>query len=309
MFVLVIVVIAIAVGVMTMPCHGEARPTQWVPPKRSRMRSPSARAGDDAPRPSAGRRGASEARARAAAAAGSEAPRESAGPVPPDPGRGWIAEFEWRGSEGESRFCVSAWSAEGRVSVVAESPRLQWPPIGATSIQAMTDAVDGLERSLASAGWKPLAAGRAWYAKRFAWEPLSAPPAEDEPPRRQKASGRFQRSPAWPQGSEALWRCEIQWSPGHPKPRFEAVVHPPQRQRRRTLGGSAGFKRLLTGAPDPHSDERHAQLRELADRLEAAGWERVGRGSHWYAERFLWRRDGPPPDHVEPIASTIPPTM
>ena len=65
--------------------------------------------------------------------------------------------------------------------VVAQSTALEWPPAGPTAVQAMTDATEALATTLVAAGWKPLPLGGAWYAKRFAWEPTGAEPAEASP--------------------------------------------------------------------------------------------------------------------------------
>lgn len=91
---------------------------------------------------------------------------------PPDRRLAWEAEIEWREIDGESRFCVIARGA-GTVAV-AQSPPLEWPPSGPASVQAITDAAEALAATLAAAGWKTLPPGRAWYAKRFAWEPVGA---------------------------------------------------------------------------------------------------------------------------------------
>jgi len=47
--------------------------------------------------------------------------------------------------------------------------------------------------------------------------------------------------------------------------------------------------------PEPDSPEGRAALAQLIRELLAAGWEREGRGRHWYAQRFCWRREGAPP--------------
>jgi hypothetical protein len=123
-------------------------------------------------------------RRRAGRRAGSPAAVESFPSLaPPDQGRGWLAEIEWLQSGDEARFRVVARNGEEPACVVAESPQLPWPPEGTSSIEAMTKMVDGLVASLAEAGWRPLAPGEAWYAKRFGWEPVPAPPAERAKPR------------------------------------------------------------------------------------------------------------------------------
>jgi hypothetical protein len=90
---------------------------------------------------------------------------------PPDRTQAWTAEIEWRNTEDESRFCVVA-RGSGEAAV-AESAPLEWPPAGAAALRAMTDATEELAATLLAAGWKPLPRGGAWYAKRFAWEPVA----------------------------------------------------------------------------------------------------------------------------------------
>src|SRR3954469_8789920 len=58
-------------------------------------------------------------------------------------------------------------------ATIAESPALTWPPADSDSVRALVEAASDLELALVSAGWTPVAPGRAWYAKRFAWEPPS----------------------------------------------------------------------------------------------------------------------------------------
>jgi hypothetical protein len=108
---------------------------------------------------------------------------------PSDRHRAWTAEIEWRHTKTESRFCVIARATQGvGETAVAQSSPLEWPPTCAQSVEAMTDAVATLEASLEAAGWKPLPPGRAWYAKRFAWEPVGRPaqptPSSSPPGRR-----------------------------------------------------------------------------------------------------------------------------
>jgi hypothetical protein len=126
---------------------------------------------------------------RAGRQAGSPAAVEPLPPLaPPDQGLGWLAEIEWLQSGDEARFRVVARNGEAPSCVVAESPRLSWPPAGTSSIEAMTKMVDRLVASLAQAGWRPLAPGEAWYAKRFGWEPVPAPPVERAEPRAMRST-------------------------------------------------------------------------------------------------------------------------
>jgi hypothetical protein len=94
---------------------------------------------------------------------------------PPDHRLAWTAEIEWRQLDGGSRFCAIARGPE--TVMLAESPPLEWPPSGAAAVLATTSAAQELAATLENRGWKPLPPGSAWYAKRFAWEPVPAEPA------------------------------------------------------------------------------------------------------------------------------------
>jgi hypothetical protein len=232
---------------------------------------------------------------------------------PPDRTRAWTAELEWRESDAEGVFRVVARPTEGHgEATIAESARLEWPPKGAASVEGLRQAVEQLEASLLAAGWEPLPSGDRWYAKRFAWEarkPVEAltsaealapaDPAEPPEARQPQRSGRFKQSPAWPPDTADRWRCEIRWDAGYINSRFEALAYPPGKKRGRTIGESATFKWMVMEPPDPREHATLAEVRRLASALVAAGWQRVGHGPNWYSERYAWRREGPPPDHVE----------
>jgi 4-amino-4-deoxy-L-arabinose transferase-like glycosyltransferase len=95
--------------------------------------------------------------------------------LPPDPTRAWTAEIEWH-AEGESRFCaVARATGAEETTAVAESP-VPWPPINAASVQALADRVEDLAADLVACGWRALPTGSAWYARRFAWDPVAEPP-------------------------------------------------------------------------------------------------------------------------------------
>jgi hypothetical protein len=259
-------------------------------------------------------------------------------PLPSDPRRAWTAEIEWRPGDADSRFWVIATADDGSAKApVAQSGALEWPPSGPTAVQALSDAARALEEALLSAGWSPLPAGEAWYAKRFAWAPRQAPrpPADGRPgPARPQAAqpgtarpaagqarpapaagqpgtsrpgapgrertGRFKRDPqAWPAETQSQWRCELKWDAGYFNSRFQAVVYPPGTQPGRPVAAGEPFKWTFMSDPDPKGERHLGQVRALASALEAAGWERVDRGPAWYAHRFVWRREGPPPEHVE----------
>jgi hypothetical protein len=230
-------------------------------------------------------------------------------PTPPDRGRAWLAEVEWRHAEGMARFQVLAADAEGTTVTIAESAPLDWPPSGPESVQAMSRAADALEPAMLAAGWKPLPPGDAWYAKRFAWPrgaprrapvaasavpgPGPAPPAvtADDEAFELGERLRFARVP-WPEGAEQLWRCEIRWRGGYLRSRFEAVALEPRRRRGQPIGGSARFKWMIMADPTPQ--EFQSAVDELTDSLASAGWERIADGAAWYSRRFVWHRDSPP---------------
>jgi hypothetical protein len=91
----------------------------------------------------------------------------------PEPDRAWAAEIEWQLIDGGSQFRVTARPVDGSAEPVTlgASEPLEWPPRGSRSVQALTEAVRTLESALAASGWSALPRGRAWYAKRFTWQP------------------------------------------------------------------------------------------------------------------------------------------
>jgi hypothetical protein len=294
--VLTLAVLAFAAGLLALRRRGARRPqiAATLPPLRYAAgpllaATGAATMGSNGPRPP-----------RRAAARASGGPPGNPVPRPPDPRREWTAEIEWRHTDWGSRFAVVARTPGDKPVVLAQSVPLEWPPTTPTAVQALTDAAGDLEAALAAAGWHALEPGDAWYAKRFGWRAapaVHALPDPDPPPR----TGRFTR-PAWPEGTELLPRCEIEWHAGYVNSRFEAVVHRPNRRRGRAVGASGAFKWLLMGEPDPASAEHRTELHGLASALAAAGWEPAGRGADWYAERFVWRREDEPPERVEPAA-------
>ena len=66
------------------------------------------------------------------------------------------------------------------------------------------------------------------------------------------------------------------------------------------------FKWLMMADPNPSSDEYRTELRRLVTALQGAGWDYVGRGSKWYAARFVWRRAGAPPERLDAAALEAP---
>jgi hypothetical protein len=238
---------------------------------------------------------------------------------PPEPANAWIAEIEWGRLDGQAGFRASARESAGAAPVtLAESPPLEWPPSGPGSVEALTSAVLMLEASMLAAGWRPVGGGDSWYAKRFAWEPEPAdePPGDEAAPRLRlvpasperppdpapvRPGGPFARTPPWPEGARDLWRCEIAWCAGWAQSSFEAVVYRPKGRRGRAIGASSAPRWLLMRQPDEASVEARLAVQRLSAALVATGWSPVEPGLTWYAQRFLWRRDGEPPAHVQPV--------
>jgi hypothetical protein len=222
---------------------------------------------------------------------------------PPDPHDAWVAEIRWRHSDEDSRFCVVARTSQEPGTVLAESSPLVWPPADPTSVQELVSAAEELSASLVAAGWRALPPGDEWYAKRFSWEPVVEEPA-GSPAGPRRPSGRFGRRPGWPDDTDELWRCEIEWHAGSVYSRFHAAAYPPgAKQARAVIGVSSGLESLPNGRPDPQAPRCRAEVRALAAALEAGGWKPAGRGAEWFAARFVWQGEGAPPDRVDPVAT------
>jgi hypothetical protein len=246
--------------------------------RRSSERSPAAeRAAPAAPAPKAPR--LLDARRN-----GHDEPRRQPA-LPPDPTRRWTAEIDWRQSGACCRFRVLASDDEGETTTIAESRSLNWPPTGDESLRAMTDAAERLERLLIAGGWRRLQPGAAWYAKRFSWRAVA--PADTTSP---------------PSYGTARWRCEIAWTQDEDGARLEAIARGPSRKRGQAIGASATFGEWLA-EPDPSSREHVAELARLSAALEATGWVASGSGTSWYALRFVWPDDGPPPAQIVQVPS------
>jgi hypothetical protein len=112
---------------------------------------------------------------------------------PPATGRAWSAEIEWHATAGVGCFRAIARAVDGSdTAFLAKSASVEWPPSGHAAVPTLSTAVEQLEKRFVAAGWRPLAPGGAWYAKRFAWEPVASMPA---------ASGRFARAQRRTHGS------------------------------------------------------------------------------------------------------------
>jgi hypothetical protein len=245
---------------------------------------------------------------------------------PPDAARAWTAEIEWGRRDGRAGFMVRAREGAGvEPTVLAESPALEWPPPGPDAVEALSRAARTLEVALIATGWRPVERGRAWYAKRFEWVPEDTTPEIDAPATRlrlvqeaaatpdlaqpaaptgpARAPGPFARTPAWPEEAHDLWRCEIAWDAGWSESRFEAVMYRPKGRRGRAVGASSQVRWLLMRQPDPEAPEIRSAMERLAAALVTAGWTPAGVGLSWYSLRFLWRREGPPPDRIDPVVA------
>jgi hypothetical protein len=109
---------------------------------------------------------------------------------------------------------------------------------------------------------------------------------------------RFARATPWPAAARELWTCEIGWKAGYRKSSFRAMAAPPGSDKREPLADAPAVSWTLMGDPEPPTPELAVRVRALMTALEAAGWEHIGRGGRWYAQRFLWRGTGDP----QPVA-------
>jgi hypothetical protein len=159
---------------------------------------------------------------------------------------------------------------------------------------------------------KPKPAAQAPQARAAQAKP--EPPRPSEAPRRpapERAAGPAAAVTAsrfaphgggdWPAEAEGLWRCEIRFDAGYSASRFTAMVQPPAGSdaRSRVVARSEPLRWLFMSLPDAKVSEHRSAALALARALRAAGWEVVGRGGGWYAERYVWRGEGEPPAHVE----------
>jgi hypothetical protein len=220
----------------------------------------------------------------------------SASAVPPDPRSDWTAEIEWRRHGGTGEFLVIARSAGAAAGVVVgQSGALEWPPSSPAAVHALSDAARRLETELAGAGWVPIAPGRTWYAKRFAW-PNADPPADlaaDRGSSHVALGGPFARTPPWPPEARNAWRCEIAWDAGWAESRFRALAYAPRTRRGRAIAQSGSFAWLLMRRSDAGCPEQRDAVQALEAELGAAGWEPLGRGREWYSTRFSRRHEQP----------------
>jgi hypothetical protein len=124
--------------------------------------------------------------------------------------------------------------------------------------------------------------------------PASASTSASEPEPAPEPARRFARPATWPEEATELWTCEIAWKAGYRKSSFRAMAGPPGAGKRRPFGDSPSVRWALMGEPEPPTPELAIRVRMLVQALEAAGWEHIGRGRVWYAQRFVWRGSGEP---------------
>jgi hypothetical protein len=200
---------------------------------------------------------------------------------PPDAHRAWTAEIEWRLTDAGPRFCVIARGGNGAGELaVAQSAPLDWPPNGPASVRALTEATKSLEAALLAAGWLALPHGGAWYAKRFAWEPIGsvvgaeraeadpiepAPAAEARPSAPKPATS--PASPVWVEPVGDLPAAQRESAVPVPAPESTPVVlRPPRRALDRYEGGTddgagAGIARRSDAADVPRGHAREWRRR------------------------------------------------
>jgi hypothetical protein len=134
-------------------------------------------------------------------------------------------------------------------------------------------------------------------------EAVLVPPSAEAPEPQAPAAAparRFARATPWPEDAAQLWTCELDWKAGYLKSTFRAMAAGPGGGKREPLGESSPLKWALNTEPEPPTPALAMRVRGLVEALEAAGWEHIGRGRQWYAQRFLWRGSGEP----QPITVT-----
>jgi hypothetical protein len=129
-------------------------------------------------------------------------------------------------------------------------------------------------------------------------EPGSPPGAAGETVE-ESGAGRFVRRRPWLEGTETLWRCEVQWDAGYRMSRFTATMRRPRARRGQVVAASEPFKWMLMTEPSDDGADYRAAVDALVRALQTAGWERIDTGPEWWGERFVWRHDEPPPDRVD----------
>ena len=231
---------------------------------------------------------------------------------PPDPDQHWLAEIVWDQGDHDAVFRAVARSDDTPDAVVARSGTLEWPPSGTSAVQEMRDAVEDLEATLVRVGWSAAGRGRAWYAKRFAWEPVPlhstpAPPPVAVPSTPAPPPVPVPSTPAplpvTPEDFEARWRCEIHWASGYVN--LVVVRYAPGERGGVALRTSQDFRWIFKDEPDPRLSGDRDAVRKLCEALVATGWQPAGRGRTWYAHRFIWPSDSEPPDRLDLVPEAL----
>lgn len=224
-------------------------------------------------------------------------PPEDHGVTPPEPGEGWTAEIHWRDEGERAHFAVLARGPAGGAVELARSRTFDWPPPEPEAIARVSAEVDELRARMLADGWQLREHGSTWFADVFAWnggaeapeapaDEAPEPLAEDEPVPEHPVGPR-----AWPEGTEALARCEIRWAAGYRRARFEVAGMEPGRRRAAVVAASEPFAWTLRSEPRPDHPAQAGAVERLAADLLAAGWEEVRPGPRWYARRFVRRTD------------------
>jgi hypothetical protein len=185
---------------------------------------------------------------------------------------------------------------------VVEPLRLVVRAPKAPAAEAPLDERPEVPRGLAASAAEPLPVPPLAEAP----EALRVPPSPEAPEPQAPAAGparRFARVAPWPEEADQLWTCELDWKAGYRKAAFRAMAGAPGGGKRRPLGESAPVKWALKTEPEPPTPELAVRVRSLVDALEAAGWEHIGRGRHWYEQRFVWRASGDP----QPVTVAVEP--
>jgi hypothetical protein len=214
--------------------------------------------------------------------------------TPADFEQRWHCEIRWDSGYVNSCFVAMRFAPRARRgSAICASAPVRWMLKNDPDPQLSQDraAVRELCEALVATGWEPAGRGHAWYAERFVW------PGRGEPP------DRLDPAVAAGMHDQARWRCEITWHDGVSKPRFVAVMSEKGRRRRLRIASSTPLKASALSDPDQAHHEAVARLEET---LIEVGWEPVERVGPWFARRFVWRSDTPPPRDLKAAANKRP---
>ncbi len=192
--------------------------------------------------------------------------------APPDRNRAWRAEIGWRHAGGTSRFGLVAVAEDDEqvTATVAVSEPVQWPPSTPDAGDALSAAVQSLERRLLDAGWLPRGNGDAWYARRFVWEPVGARTGTDVP----ADAGRGRRTPRRRGGARSAGGPDGRRRASRPRSSRPAASagRGPSRIRPTSSGCSAPTRiRSARSTPPPSARSSKRCARRAGSRSAAAG--------------------------------------